>query len=35
MKIFRSLEEVPADFGPTIVTVGNFDGIHRGHQHVL
>ncbi len=35
MKIFRSLEEVPADFGPTIVSVGNFDGIHCGHQHVL
>ncbi|HEX4604831.1 MAG TPA: bifunctional riboflavin kinase/FAD synthetase [Candidatus Angelobacter sp.] len=35
MKIFRSLEEIPADFGPTIVSVGNFDGIHRGHQHVL
>ena len=35
MKIFRSLEEVPTDFGPTIVTVGNFDGIHCGHQHVL
>src|SRR5258708_4690274 len=35
MRIFRSLEEVPADFGPTIVSVGNFDGIHRGHQQVL
>jgi riboflavin kinase/FMN adenylyltransferase len=35
MKIFRALEEVPADLGPTIVSVGNFDGIHRGHQHVL
>jgi riboflavin kinase/FMN adenylyltransferase len=35
MRIFRSLEEVPADFGTTIVTVGNFDGIHCGHQHVL
>ncbi|MGC2697284.1 MAG: bifunctional riboflavin kinase/FAD synthetase [Candidatus Angelobacter sp.] len=35
MKIFRALEEVPADFGPTIVSVGNFDGIHCGHQHVL
>jgi riboflavin kinase/FMN adenylyltransferase len=35
MKIFRSLEEVPADLGPTIVTVGNFDGIHCGHKHVL
>jgi riboflavin kinase / FMN adenylyltransferase len=35
MKIFRSLEEVPADIGPTIVSVGNFDGIHCGHQRVL
>ena len=35
MRIFRSLDEVPADFGPTIVSVGNFDGIHCGHQHVL
>ena len=35
MKIFRSLEEVPPDFGPAIVSVGNFDGIHCGHQHVL
>jgi riboflavin kinase/FMN adenylyltransferase len=35
MRIFRSLEEVPADLGPTIVSVGNFDGIHCGHQRVL
>jgi riboflavin kinase/FMN adenylyltransferase len=35
MRIFRSLEEVPADFGSTIVSVGNFDGIHCGHQRVL
>lgn len=35
MRIFRSLEEVPGDLGPTIVTVGNFDGVHLGHQHVL
>jgi riboflavin kinase/FMN adenylyltransferase len=35
MKIFRSLEEIPGDFGPTVVTVGNFDGIHCGHQQVI
>jgi len=35
MRTFRSLEEVPGDFGPTIVSVGNFDGVHCGHQHVL
>lgn len=35
MNIYRHLEEVPADFGPTIVSVGNFDGVHRAHQVVL
>jgi riboflavin kinase / FMN adenylyltransferase len=35
MQIFRKLEEVPADFGRTIVSIGNFDGVHRAHQHVL
>jgi len=35
MRIFRSLDEVSADLGCTIVSVGNFDGIHCGHQHVL
>jgi riboflavin kinase/FMN adenylyltransferase len=35
MKIFRSLDEVPSGFGPAIVSVGNFDGIHCGHQQVL
>ena len=35
MHIFRHLEEVPADLGPTVVSVGNFDGVHRGHQEVV
>lgn len=35
MRIFRHLEEIPRDFGPTIVSVGNFDGVHRAHQLVL
>lgn len=35
MLVFRKLEEVPADFGPTLVSVGNFDGVHRAHSHVL
>jgi riboflavin kinase / FMN adenylyltransferase len=33
--IWRSVDEVPADLGRTAVTIGNFDGVHLGHQHVL
>jgi riboflavin kinase/FMN adenylyltransferase len=35
MKIFRQLAEVPSNFGPSIATIGNFDGVHRGHQWVI
>jgi len=35
MLVFRKLEDVPADFGPAYVSVGNFDGVHRAHAHVL
>jgi len=35
MKIFRKLEQVPRDFGPTVVTVGNYDGLHVGHRRIL
>ena len=35
MRIYRSLAEVPADFGPCALTIGNFDGVHFGHRRIL
>lgn len=35
MQVFHKLDDVPADFGPSLVSVGNFDGVHKAHSHVL
>ena len=35
MQIIRNLSEIPPRFGPAIVSVGNFDGVHRGHRWIL
>jgi riboflavin kinase/FMN adenylyltransferase len=35
VQIWRSLDDVPAGLGRTAVVIGNFDGVHLGHQHVV
>ena len=35
MQIWRALTEIPSDLGPTAVVIGNFDGLHLGHRHVI
>jgi riboflavin kinase/FMN adenylyltransferase len=35
VQIWRSLDDVPVDLGRTAVVIGNFDGVHLGHQHVV
>ncbi|RFU18800.1 bifunctional riboflavin kinase/FAD synthetase [Geodermatophilus marinus] len=32
---WRGLEATPGDLGRTVVTVGMYDGVHRGHQELI
>jgi riboflavin kinase/FMN adenylyltransferase len=33
--VFRDPQEIPADFGPSAVAIGKFDGVHAGHRAVI
>ncbi len=32
MRVYRSLQEARGNFGPSALSIGNFDGVHLGHQ---
>ena len=35
MKLFRDLDQLPERFRRAAVSIGNFDGVHRGHARII
>ncbi len=35
MHVYRSIPELPQPMPRTVAAIGNFDGVHRGHQEII
>ncbi len=35
MRVYRSIAELPQTMLRTVAAIGNFDGVHRGHQEII
>ena len=35
MQVFRALDQIPQGYGPTVIAIGNFDGVHCGHRWII
>ncbi|HVW78447.1 MAG TPA: riboflavin biosynthesis protein RibF [Alloacidobacterium sp.] len=35
MHVFSSLDQIPTKYGPTVIAIGNFDGVHCGHRWII
>jgi riboflavin kinase/FMN adenylyltransferase len=35
MQVFHALTEIPVNYGPTVIAIGNFDGVHCGHRWII